>query len=291
MNKLISKIKIWAEMIKLEHTIFSAPFMLSSMLLASTNGFPPLNVFFWSGIALLGARSAAMSLNRLIDAQIDSLNPRTASRAIPSGQLTSFGVLNMSILGFAIMGLASLYLPRLCLILFPVAVIWLSFYSFTKRFTYLCHLVLGIALGGAALGGWIAVAGQISWVPILLGLAVAFWVCGFDILYALQDLEYDREQRLHSIPAKFGFAKSLWISRICHVISLGFFIATGFIFEASANLTLAYQIGTGILGIGLLIEHWIIYKDFKKIELAFFTANAFISTLFFLCLLIGKLLG
>jgi 4-hydroxybenzoate polyprenyltransferase len=197
----------------------------------------------------------------------------------------------MSILGFAIMGLASLYLPRLCLILFPVAVIWLSFYSFTKRFTYLCHLVLGIALGGAALGGWIAVAGQISWVPILLGLAVAFWVCGFDILYALQDLEYDREQRLHSIPAKFGFAKSLWISRICHVISLGFFIATGFIFEASANLTLAYQIGTGILGIGLLIEHWIIYKDFKKIELAFFTANAFISTLFFLCLLIGKLLG
>lgn len=281
MKKLLEKLKIWSEMIKLEHTIFSAPFMLSAIWIASSPNLPNGQVLFWCSVALLGARSAAMSLNRLIDRQFDALNPRTAQRAIPSGQISGKTVFNLSILGFLLLGLAAFNLPQICLYLLPIAIFWLSFYSFVKRFSWLAHFVLGIALGGAALGGWLAVKGGFSIFAILFSLAISFWVAGFDILYAIQDLEFDQKQKLYSIPACFGLKKALLISKITHIISLSFFASASFYIQDKS-----YLLGFVVLFFGLIIEHWLIEKDLKNINLAFFTANAWISTLFFLCILI-----
>lgn len=288
----ISKIKTWAEMIKIEHTVFSAPFMLSSMLLASGKNWPSAITFFWCAIALLGARSAAMSLNRLIDWRIDALNPRTANRPIPSGKISPQTTLWLSILGFGLLALAALNLPKICLYLLPVAVLWLSFYSYCKRFTWLCHWVLGIALGGAVLGGWIAVSGKVEWTPIILASAVALWVAGFDILYALQDLDFDKKNNLFSVPTRFGMAKSLWIARICHLACLILFIWCGFWLKALGQYFMfGYWVACVIALLGLVQQHIIIARDQNKIEAVFFTANALISSLFFVCILTGKLIS
>jgi 4-hydroxybenzoate polyprenyltransferase len=289
---MLNKIKIWAEMVKIEHTIFSAPFMLSSMLLAAGESWPKLATFLWASLALLGARSAAMSLNRLIDWQIDALNPRTADRAIPAGKLTPQSVLILSIVGFVLLTISALNLPKLCLYLLPIAVVWLSFYSFAKRFSWLAHYILGIALGGAVLGGWIAVTGKFAWPPVFIGLGVTFWVAGFDILYAIQDLDFDKEQKLHSIPSKLGLEKAILVSKVTHFISLLFFIRAATLLQGIINTKtlIAFWLSIFILTIGLIIEHALIKKDLKNINLAFFTANAYISSLFFICILCGKLL-
>jgi 4-hydroxybenzoate polyprenyltransferase len=298
-KQTVTSLKVWAEMIKLEHTIFSAPFMLSAIILAKPGSWPSWIVLFWCAVALLGARSSAMTLNRLIDAKIDALNPRTANRAIPAGIFSVNKAILLSILGFALLLLAALNLPRICVQLLPVAVFFLTAYSYIKRFSYWCHLVLGIAVGGAVLGGWLAITGGFAWPPMLLGLAVAFWVCGFDILYALQDLRFDQENFLHSVPAKFGQKKAMRISVICHLLSVLFFCCAAYSFwefhSSSVQLfwyspiSLGYGFGLLVIILGLIQQHQIINKDLTKINKVFFNANALISSCFFLCIFVANI--
>ncbi len=278
-------------MIKIEHTVFSAPFMLSALIFASDPKWPSLKVLFWACVALIGARSAAMSLNRLIDWRIDALNPRTAQRAIPAGKLSPKAVFVFSVLGFSLMALAALNLPKICFYLLPVAVLWLSLYSYFKRFSWLAHYVLGIALGGAVLGGWLAVTGSFAIFPVLFALGVSLWVAGFDILYAIQDLSFDQSKGLHSIPAKFGLKPALWISRFTHLITLQLFFAAGFYLPANVSsvVNFGYWSGVFVLGVGVVTQQWLVHKDLKNIEIAFFTANAWVSTMFLICILMAKM--
>ena len=230
----------WLELIKLEHTVFALPFALSGLVLGSST-IPAAPVWLWTIVAFTGARAAAMSLNRIIDAQIDSQNPRTSQRAIPKGRISKLHAFLFAILAFAIMIFAASKLPPLCLILSPIAVFWLSFYSYTKRFSALCHFALGIALGGAAIGGWIAAGGSLlNYSVWLLAFAVTCWVSGFDIIYACQDLDFDKEENIFSLPAKLGLARALLISRILHVLTVFSLVLLGLF----SHLGIIYWLGT-----------------------------------------------
>ena len=243
--KPVALTREWAEMIKLEHTVFALPFALSGLILA-TPSLPSISTVAFTVLAFIGARSAAMTLNRLIDARIDAINPRTKDRSIPAGRIKPATAVLFTIASFALMLAAASQLPLICLQLSPIAVFWLSFYSFTKRFTWLCHIVLGIALGGAALGGWVAASGTIiGAAPWLLSLAVATWVAGFDIIYACQDAQFDSENKLHSIPERFGLASALNISIGLHVFTVGFLVALGLLLQPPAGIF--YFIGVAIV--------------------------------------------
>lgn len=272
-------------MIKFEHTIFALPFALSGLLLGSRE-LPSISTFFWTIIAFTGARTAAMVLNRLIDASVDALNPRTASRSIPSGRISKTQALFLAVFSFSIMIFAASQLPVICLYLSPIAVIWLSFYSFTKRFTWLCHLVLGIALGGATLGGWLAAGGALNVAaPWILALAVTTWVAGFDIIYALQDINFDQEQKLFSIPARFGAATALAFSSLLHVMTSACLVILGVIL----NLGSFYWLGATLVSIVLVYEHKLVKPDdFSKVNAAFFTTNGIISIATFIAILLDK---
>lgn len=278
----------WAEMIKLEHTVFALPFALSGLILSRPD-LPSWSTVAYVLLAFVGARSAAMTLNRLIDANIDRLNPRTADRSIPAGRIKPAMALLIAIAAFALMLFAASKLPPICLQLSPIAVFWLSFYSFTKRFTWLCHLVLGIALGGAALGGWVAAAGAIAGLaPWLLSLAVATWVAGFDIIYACQDFEFDRSQKLHSIPSRFGLSRALLISRFLHVITVAALISLGFAIEPPGGVF--YFLGTALVTAMLIYEHRLVKADdLSRVNAAFFTVNGIVSIITFLTILIDHL--
>jgi 4-hydroxybenzoate polyprenyltransferase len=282
----VRTVREWAEMIKLEHTVFALPFALSGLLL-SVSGWPGWSVAGWTVLAFTGARAAAMTLNRLIDAEIDRLNPRTSMRQIPAGKISAKQALVFAIVSFAVMLFAASQLPPICLWLSPIAVIWLSIYSFTKRFTWLCHLVLGVAIGGAALGGWVAASGTIvGAAPWLLMLAVATWVAGFDIIYACQDVEFDRGHKLHSMPARFGVARSLMISRALHVVTVASFLALG----AALNLGPVFFAGAGMVALMLVYEHSLVKPDdLSKVNAAFFTVNGIVSIAAFLTFLIDKI--
>jgi 4-hydroxybenzoate polyprenyltransferase len=276
----------WSEMIKLEHTVFALPFALSGLLLASA-GWPSFETVFWTIAAFAGARAASMTLNRLIDAKIDARNPRTKDRSIPAGRISVKQAVLFSLGSFAVMAIAATRLPVLCVQLLPFAIVWLSFYSFTKRFTWFCHIVLGIAIGGAALGGWVAAGGSLqapaAWV---LMLAVATWVGSFDIIYACQDVDIDRQEKLHSMPAKFGVATALNISSALHVVTVFSLIAVGLLCQLGAF----YWIGfTSVVGM-LIYEHSIVKPDdLSRVNAAFFTINGVVSILMFLAILLDKL--
>jgi 4-hydroxybenzoate polyprenyltransferase len=286
-SNLPATIREWAEMIKFEHTVFALPFALSGLILAAP-GLPSASVFFWTVLAFAGARAAAMTLNRLIDSKIDALNPRTADRAIPAGRISSSMAIVATLIAFSVMIIAAFQLPRLCLYLSPIAVVWLSFYSFTKRFTWLCHIVLGIALGGAALGGWVAAGGLLDQpAPWFLAFAVATWVAGFDIIYALQDVDFDRKQKLHSIPARFGVANGLLISTCLHVLTIASLTAVGF----TLGLGICYWCGVLLVACMLTYEHSLIKPtDLSKINAAFFTVNGVVSILTFFVFLLDKII-
>lgn len=276
----------WAEMIKLEHTVFALPFALSGLLL-SIPAFPSWSVAGWTILAFTGARAAAMTLNRVIDAGIDKLNPRTSMRQIPAGKISVPQAMVFAVLSFALMLFAASKLPPICLLLSPIAVVWLSAYSFTKRFTWLCHLFLGVAIGGAALGGWIAAAGNIVGIaPWLLMLAVATWVAGFDIIYACQDVEFDRTKSLRSMPARFGIARALQISRALHVVTAVCFFALGSIL----HLGPVFFVGAAMVAAMLIYEHSLVKPDdLSRVNAAFFTVNGVVSIAAFLTFLIDKI--
>src|ERR1700680_1050666 len=264
-------------MIKWEHSIFALPFALCGAMLGA-GGFPPVHQLVWIVVAMIAARSAAMAFNRWADAAIDASNPRTSTRALPAGHLTPGFVATFVVVSSAIFVLAASQLNRLSLMLSPVALAVLLLYSYTKRVTRWSHLVLGFALGIAPAAAWIAVRGSLDPRILLLPAALTFWVGGFDVLYACQDFDFDRQSGLHSIPRHVGICAALWIARGFHVVMVGLLIA----------LLIAFEMGTlaacGVLAVGLLLlyEHSLVRPDdLSKLNAALFTMNGVISVLFF----------
>jgi 4-hydroxybenzoate polyprenyltransferase len=275
-STVISNTRTTLEMIKIEHTLFALPFALLGAVLGA-NGLPTLKQFFWIVVAMVGARSAAMAFNRIADRRIDARNPRTSMRALPAGLLSVGFVWIFTLVAAALFLLAAAMLNNLTLILAPVALGSVLLYSFTKRWTQLSHVVLGWCLSIAPTGAWIAVRGEIgSPTPLLLSLVVLLWTAGFDVLYACQDYEFDRAEGLHSIPAKFGIAKALWISRALHA---GAFLALIWLYLVThlGPVALIGVIATAAL---LLYQHRLVRPDdLGRLNAAFFTTNAFVSVI------------
>ena len=275
---ILRNIRITLEMIKIEHTLFALPFAFLGAVLAA-RGVPTIFQILWITLAMVGARSTAMAFNRIADRDYDARNVRTQTRAIPAGMLSIGFVLIFTIISAGIFLLAAAMLNRLTLLLSPVALASVVLYSYTKRWTLLSHLVLGWCLGIAPTGAWIAVRGAIdSPIPLLLSLIVMLWTAGFDVLYACQDYDFDRREGLHSIPARFGIAQSLWISRTLHVTA---FVALIALYSLTKLGTLAV-IGVIATGALLIYQHTLVRaNDLSRLNAAFFTTNAFVSVILF----------
>jgi 4-hydroxybenzoate polyprenyltransferase len=274
---VIRKIKIILEMIKFEHTIFALPFaflgaVLGSLLINGT--WPTASDWVWITLAMVGARSAAMALNRVIDAKIDKENPRTKDRAIPAGLISNFESSVFIIVSFALLFYSAYQLNMLAVYLLPLAVFFLVIYSYTKRFTWACHLVLGVTIGIAPLGGWVGATGTLTAAAFVLFLGVALWIAGFDIIYATQDADYDKSVKLYSIPSYFGTPRALIIAKCIHILSFIAFISLFFI----TPLGWIYLIGVLISGVIMIYEHSLVKPDdLSKVNVAFFTMNGILS--------------
>ncbi|CAM3970106.1 putative 4-hydroxybenzoate polyprenyltransferase [Paenibacillus alkaliterrae] len=286
---MIRKIGIIFEMIKFEHTIFALPFAFMGAILGAVvmeHRLPSWEEIGWITLAMFGARSAAMSLNRLIDKAIDLRNPRTEKRALPAGLLKSAEVLLFIVVSFALLFVATANLAPIALKLMPIAVVLLVLYSYTKRFTWLCHIFLGLTIALSPLGGWVAVTGGFDLPAWLLYITVALWIAGFDIIYATQDFEFDRNAGLHSIPARFGIERALWIARSLHVVTAVGFIA---LFWMTA-LSWMYLLGT-LISIALLFyQHMLVRpNDLSRVQTAFFGMNGTLSVVLFLFTIVDLL--
>jgi 4-hydroxybenzoate polyprenyltransferase len=276
--RIWNKLKITLEMIKFEHTIFALPFALIGALLAS-HGLPTNHQIGWILTAMVGARSAAMAFNRLVDVRYDRLNPRTATRALPAGTLSRRFAVVFTGATSALFVLAAWQLNPLCFYLsFPLLGI-LLLYSYTKRFTVFSHLFLGASIGMAPMAAWLAIQGQFAWPPILLSLAVMFWVAGFDVIYSLQDAEFDRSARLFSLPSRVGIAPALHISAAFHGATVGLLVATALM----ANLGNVAFAGIAVVAAILFWEHRIVKPDdLSRVNVAFFSLNGYVSFLLLL---------
>ena len=284
---IFNRIKIFLEMIKFAHTVFALPFAFTAAVLAA-RGIPTAYQTFWIVVAMVGARTAAMGLNRIIDAEIDAKNPRTRGRAIPAGLINKGTVSIFVMIGILFLLFAAYRLNPLCLYLSPLILFFLVLYSYCKRFTYLAHLVLGICIAFAPLGAWVAIQGKIGGPALILAGSVVFWLAGFDTLYALQDLEFDREHGLHSIPVRLGVTGSLWIARIFHLLMLGLLL----LLYWTMGLGLFFLIGLAITVAMLFYEHWLLRNgDLSKLDTAFFNMNGYISINIFVFTLVDVLLG
>lgn len=289
-NVLLHKIKLFLELIKFEHTIFALPFAYLGMVLAA-GGLPTLHQFFWITVAMAAARTLAFAVNRLVDRRYDASNPRTARRPSVTGEISVPLMLGFALLALLLLALAAALLNALTLMLFPGAVIFLLGYSYTKRFTRLCHWVLGFTDGLAAMGGWVAVRGSAftaddlpAW---LLMFAVTFWIAGFDLIYACQDVEHDRREKLYSWPSRTSIASALRMAKANHVLTVLLLVVLGVV----SGLGWPYWVGV-VIAAGLLVYENSIVKpdDLSRINVAFFNINSYIAvTLFvgtFLALLI-----
>lgn len=264
-------------MIKIEHSIFALPFAYMGLFMSSGGkpGFMPLLMLT---VAMVAIRSFAMTVNRILDLDMDRINPRTSSRALVTGEVSVKFAVAFSVGCAVVFVLACAGLNTLCLALSPVALIWSAFYSTTKRFTWACHFVLGSVLGLAPVAGWIAFAPHISLASVLLFFGVTFWVAGFDILYSCQDYEFDREHGLNSLPSRFGAGPSLGFALFSHVNAVIFFLLAGW----AAHMGVIYYISVLAMGIVLFFEHKLIKEDdLSRINLAFFTLNGVISVVLF----------
>jgi len=271
-------LRLTFDMIKWEHSIFALPFALAGAMLAA-GGLPTWRQLGWILVAMVAARSAAMAFNRLVDHRLDAANPRTRGRALPSGLLSRQFVGGFVVLSCAVFVLAAAELNRLALVLSPVALAILLLYSYTKRFTRWSHLVLGFADGISAPAGWIAVRGSLDWRIVILAVAVTFWVGGFDVLYACQDYDFDREAGLHSIPRFIGIRGALWVARAFHLLMLGLLLWLVFALHLGALAV----VGVAIVGGLLSYEHSLVsHRDLSRLNAAFFTMNGVISVVYFL---------
>jgi 4-hydroxybenzoate polyprenyltransferase len=269
------KLQILLEMIKIEHTVFALPFAFMGALLGA-RGLPTADQAFYILLAMVGARSAAMAFNRLADACFDAANPRTADRALPQGLISRRATAVFIAASSLLFLWAASRLNYLCAVLAPLALGVVFFYSFTKRFTWASHFLLGAALGLAPLGGWIAVRGEVGFIPLVLGASVLLWVAGFDVLYALQDVDFDRRTGLYSLPASFGREASLRFARLLHLGAAAGFVLTGWL----AGLGGLYLGAAFTAGMILWVEHRLISpQDLSRLNHAFFTANGLIGIL------------
>ena len=283
LSGVVVKAILYLKMIKISHSVFALPFAFTGAILAAS-GIPFLKQILWIAVAMVGARSGAMGLNRIIDRKIDAANPRTANREIPSGKIKMRDAVIFTFISLAVFIFAAYNLNPLCLKLSPIAIAVLVLYSYTKRFTWMAHFVLGIAISAAPLGAWIAVRGTFDWDIMPLSIAVVFWLAGFDVLYALQDTEFDRNYGLHSIPQRFGIRKSLIFSRAFHFVTWSLLAVNGILF----NLNIAYWIGIILIAWLLIYEHSLVKPhDLSRLNMAFFNMNGYISIAVFVFTLIA----
>jgi len=274
---LIDKLRTTLEMIKFEHSIFALPFALTGAMLA-VRGWPAWRQVLWLVVAMVGARSAAMTFNRIADLKLDALNPRTRMRALPTGQISLRFALGFTLLSCALLVLAARELNPLAFKLSPLALAVLLVYSYTKRFTVLSHIVLGACLGMSPIAAWIALRGEVSLSVLLLGAAVTLWTAGFDIIYACQDVEFDHALDLYSVPKRYGIRPALYTSAILHVLMLGLLVTV-------ARLeNLGWVAMAGLIAVACLLtyEHALVKpSDLSRVNAAFFTVNGYVSVLFF----------
>ena len=280
----MSAVKNYLSLVKFSHTIFALPFALIGFVLGVRSKWMaqlPVEHFFLKFflvlVCMVSARSTAMAFNRYLDRHFDKLNPRTAIREIPAGIIKAEKALVFIFINMGVFVLASFFINRICFYLSPVALFVILFYSYTKRFTYLCHLVLGIGLSLAPIGAYLAVTGSFAILPLLFSFAVVFWVSGFDIIYALQDIDFDQSQSLYSIPSYWGLHKALSIARVLHVFSAAFVVAAYFV----GGFHFLYLVGL-LVFIGMLLYQHSIVKpnDLSKVNIAFMTANGIASIVF-----------
>jgi 4-hydroxybenzoate polyprenyltransferase len=274
-----TRIRIVLEMIKFEHSVFALPFALVGALLAAraSGSLPSWRQVGWIIVAMIGARSAAMTMNRIADLDYDRRNPRTASRALPAGELSVGFAWAFALAASALLVVAAWRLNPLALKLSPVALAVLFFYSYTKRFTSWSHFVLGFCLGMSPAAAWIAIRGSLDWRMLILCAAVTLWVGGFDILYACQDVEFDKTAGLYSIPKALGIARALWMARLMHVVMVGLLAWLAWSFRLGWPAWAGIAVVAGLL----TYEHSLVKpNDLSKINAAFFTVNGYISLLF-----------
>ena len=287
LQKIKNKVLDYGTLVMFSHTIFSLSFALISMLIAGNKKLS-FGTILWILIAFLSARTGANALNRVIDAEIDAKNPRTAVRQLPQGLMNKKEILIFVVICFVIMVSSAAKLNTICLVLSPIALFLMIIYSYTKRFTWACHIVLGITSAAAPVGAWLAVTGKISLLPLVMGVANTLWVAGFDIIYGAQDYDFDTKNGINSIPAKFGVKNALLISRGFHVIALISLFIVGLLTPA---LGIIYYVGLVIITILFIIQHKMVSADnLKNVKVASYNVNQVISIVFLITGLIDCLL-
>ena len=281
----MTAVRHFLDAIKFEHTVFALPFAYVAMVLAA-DGWPGWPTLLWVTLAMAGARTLAMAVNRLADRFIDADNPRTARRHLPAGLLTPAQVAGAAAAAGALLLLSAYMLNPLCLALAPLAVLFLVGYSYTKRFTWLSHWILGFTDGIAAAGGWIAVRGAFAAPVYVLWFALTVWIAGFDLIYACQDVEFDRRTGLHSVPARFGIPAALATARVCHVLTIAAFALLGWMM----GLGWLYWLGVAVVAGLLVYEHSLVSPgDLSRLDVAFFNVNGYIAVILFLSVIAGRL--
>lgn len=283
---VLSTIRTYLQMIRFAHTLFALPFAFMGALLAA-EGVPSGRTLAWILVAMVGARSGAMGVNRVADRHLDAANARTRARALPRGEIGVGAARAFVAASFSLFLLAAWQLNPLCFALAPVAILIVAGYSYTKRFTALSHLVLGLSLALAPIGAWIAVRGTLDRPVLVLGAAVLFWVAGFDVLYAFQDIDFDRQTGLFSIPARLGADAAAWVARGFHLVTFVCLALLAPLF----GLGLAYRAGLAAAGLFLAYQHWLVYRHgLAKLDLAFFNVNGTLSVTMLLATLVDVLL-
>ncbi|MBI4436304.1 MAG: UbiA family prenyltransferase [Candidatus Omnitrophica bacterium] len=282
---MIQHLKTYMEFVKFEHTIFALPFAYLGAVLAQRR-IPPISKWFWITLAMVGARTAGMALNRIIDRKIDTQNPRTKDRALQKKTITLPQAKLLVLFSLFLLLVSAWQLNPFCIVLAPLAIFLLFTYSYVKRFSWSTHFILGSVLACAPIGGWVAIEGRLALLPILLGGSVLFWVAGFDMIYACQDVAFDRTFGIHSLPARFGVAQALFFSTLFHLVSLALLLWVGFLGRLGPIFWLGWALATFIL----LVEHRLISpQDLSRVNQAFFVMNGWVSVILFIAVTLDQI--